>query len=66
MNFQKNMSKWQTRITTYQQSFNRAGDDTSSGVPWERMRFGEDDEHFPGKIVTHIFIVEEKGARIKS
>jgi hypothetical protein len=42
------------------------GEDTSSGAPWERINFGEGDEHFPGKIVTHIFIEEEKGARIKS
>ena len=62
----KNMGKWQKRIEAYVHSFSRIGDDTSSGVPWERMSFGVDDEHFPGKIVTHIFIEEEKGARIKS
>lgn len=62
----KNMSKWQARIETYLRSLSRSGEDTSSSVPWERMSFGEDDEHFPGKIVTHIFINEEKGARIKS
>jgi hypothetical protein len=62
----KNMLKWQRRIEEYLRSVSRTGDDTSSGMPWERMSFGGDDEHFPGKIVTHIFIEEEKGARIKS
>ena len=62
----KNMAKWQRRIEVYLRSISRNGDDTSSGMPWERMSFGVDDEHFPGKIVTHIFIEEEKGARIKS
>ena len=62
----KNMSKWQERIRVYQQSISRIGEDTSSGMPWERMSFDEDDVHFPGKIVTRIFIEEEQGARIKS
>jgi hypothetical protein len=62
----KNMQKWQTRIGVYLRSVSRMGEDTSSGAPWERINFGEGDEHFPGKIVTHIFIEEEKGARIKS
>jgi hypothetical protein len=62
----KNMKKWQQRIGTYLESLNRVGDDTSSGVPWERMNIDDDDGYFPGKIVTHIFIEEEKGARIKS
>lgn len=62
----KNMTKWQRRIEVYLLSISRNSEDTSSAMPWERMSFGEDDEHFPGKIVTHIFIEEEKGARIKS
>ena len=62
----KNMSKWQERIRVYQQSISRIGEDTSSGIPWERMSFDEDDVHFPGKIVTRIFIEEEQGALFKS
>ncbi len=46
----------------------RAADhqDTSSGYPWERRMLGDGDEYFAGRLVTHIFIDEEKGGRIKS
>ncbi|RPH94789.1 short-chain dehydrogenase [candidate division KSB1 bacterium] len=62
-----NMECWQKRIAEFFQA--ATGDavaDTSSAFPWERRMLGEDDEFFAGRIVTHLFIEEEKGRRIKS
>ncbi|HEY3294381.1 MAG TPA: short-chain dehydrogenase [bacterium] len=62
-----NVKRWQSRITAF---FTTAGAgapvDTSSAFPWERMVLGSGEDNFAGKIVTHIFIEEEKGRRIKS
>lgn len=61
-----NMKKWQQRITDFfKASKGEAAEDTSSAFPWERRMLGEGDEYFAGKIVTHLFIEEEKGGRIK-
>jgi hypothetical protein len=61
-----NMKRWQQRVSAFLASTSGGDEDTSSGFPWERKLLGEGDEYFAGKMVTHIFIEEEKGGRIKS
>jgi hypothetical protein len=61
-----NMERWRQRVIEFYQAARTEATDTSSGFPWERRLLGEADEYFPGRIVTHIFIEEEKGGRIKS
>jgi hypothetical protein len=61
-----NMKRWQKRIDGFLASTRSEQADTSSGFPWERVLLAEGDEYFAGKLVTHIFIEEEKGGRIKS
>lgn len=62
-----NMQRWQQRIADfYRAASGEATADTSSAFPWERRMLGADDEFFAGRIVTHIFIDEEKGDRIKA
>ncbi|MBI5059119.1 short-chain dehydrogenase [candidate division KSB1 bacterium] len=62
-----NMERWQRRIDDFFVAGHEdAARDTSSAFPWERRAQGDRDEHFAGRIVTHIFINEEKGERIKS
>jgi hypothetical protein len=61
------MKRWQGRITDfYRATGGNAASDTSSSFPWEFSMLGEGNEFFAGRIVTHIFIEEEKGRRIKS
>jgi hypothetical protein len=62
------MRRWQNRIAEFYRTSIQDADhqDTSSGYPWERRMLGEGDEYFAGRLVTHIFIEEEKGGRIKS
>jgi hypothetical protein len=63
----RNMKRWQERIKEFFVAGSEdSGRDTSSAFPWERRMLGERDDHFAGRIVTHIFIYEEKGERIKS
>jgi hypothetical protein len=61
-----NMQRWQKRITSFYEAAASDTKDTSSAFPWEHKILGEADEYFAGKMVTHIFIEEEKGGRIKS
>jgi hypothetical protein len=62
-----NMKRWQARISDFLGAAGSASsEDTSSAFPWERSLLGDGEDHFAGKIVTHIFIEEEKGRRIKS
>ena len=62
------MRRWQNRIAEFYRASSQSADhqDTSSGYPWERRMLGAGDEYFAGRLVTHIFIEEEKGGRIKS
>ena len=61
-----NMRKWQQRVRDFfQSSVADADGDTSSAFPWERRMLGRGEGFFAGKIVTHIFIEEEKGGRLK-
>jgi hypothetical protein len=62
-----NMKRWQKRIDDfYRTAKDHSSNDTSSAFPWERRMLGEGEEYFAGKIVTYLFIEEEKGGRIKS
>lgn len=62
-----NIKRWQTRITNFfAASSGENRSDTSSAFPWERTLLGNGEDNFAGKMVTHIFIEEEKGRRIKS
>ena len=61
-----NMRRWQQRVADFFKAATEAATtDTSSGFPWERRMLGEEDEFFAGRIVTYLFIEEEKGGRIK-
>lgn len=61
-----NMKRWQKRIAEFSKAASEAAtSDTSSAFPWERRMLGEDDEFFAGRIVTYLFVEEEKGGRIK-
>ena len=61
-----NMKRWQQRIADFfKAATGAASADTSSAFPWERRMLGENDEFFAGRIVTYLFIEEEKGGRIK-
>ncbi|MDD5087436.1 MAG: short-chain dehydrogenase [bacterium] len=61
-----NMRKWQQRVKDFFKSaVTDTEGDTSSAFPWERRMLGSGEEYFAGKIVTHIFIEEEKGGRLK-
>lgn len=61
-----NMKRWQKRIAEFFKAASEAAtSDTSSAFPWERRMLGEDDEFFAGRIVTYLFVEEEKGGRIK-
>jgi hypothetical protein len=63
-----NMKKWQTRIDDFLKSCDSAtrSRDTSSAFPWERRMLADGEDYFAGKIVTHLFITEEEGGRIKA
>ena len=60
------MELWRRRAQSYLESGQKTdADDTSSNFPWERFATDASEEIHPGKMVVHIFIDEEKGARIK-
>jgi hypothetical protein len=61
-----NMKRWQRRVANFFEAASGAAtSDTSSAFPWERRMLGEEDEFFAGRIVTHLFIEEENGGRVK-
>jgi hypothetical protein len=61
-----NIELWRQRIADYLWLTRQADpSDTSSNFPWDRVATDAADEIHPGKLVAHIFIEEEKGARIK-
>lgn len=61
-----NMETWRQRVEDYLESARQADpSDTSSNFPWDRVASDSFDEVHPGKLVAHVFIKEEKGARIK-
>jgi hypothetical protein len=61
-----NIELWLRRIAGYLEYMRQADpSDTSSNFPWDRVATDATDEIHPGKLVAHIFIEEEKGARIK-
>jgi hypothetical protein len=61
-----NMEIWRHRVEDYLESARSVDStDTSSNFPWDRVASDSLDEIHPGKLVAHIFVEEEKGARIK-
>ena len=61
-----NMETWRQRVEDYLERARSADStDTSSNFPWDRVASDSLDEIHPGKLVAHVFIEEEKGARIK-
>ncbi len=61
-----NMETWRHRVEDYLESARSVdATDTSSNFPWDRVASDSLDEIHPGKLVAHIFVEEEKGARIK-
>jgi len=62
----ENMGLWRQRVEDYVARTHQVDpQDTSSNFPWDNVISGESEEIHPGKLVAHIFIHEEKGARIK-